>query len=411
MADSSQRLLRNATVIDGTGSAPLQHHSILLKDGVIEWIGPHDAEPPVSPEIQVHDLSGSTVLPGIIDCHVHFVYSGQINPASTLHEPPGLGRYRVVKNMALTLNAGVTAVRDLAGTDYAAAVAVEQGLIAGPTTVVAFEALGPTAGHSDFRTLSVPFGHHQTQGMLPNIADNPDEARKLTREIIRVGAGAIKVMATGGVWSPRDSPEHVGMSIDDMRAVVEEADNRGIYVAAHAQGAAGIKNALAAGVKSIEHGYLIDDEGIQMMLDNDAWLVPTLLTGTTPPDPAKATPYAVEKKNRVRAQLEANVSRAFDAGVKVALGTDSGVVAHGQNLRELGLMVKLGLTPDQAIVAGTSEAAKLLGLADSRGRVAVGMVADLIVTPLDPRTNIDGLGDPANITMVFQAGTPVKTLP
>ena len=396
--------LTNATVIDGTGSAPRSDHSVVIVDGLIDWVGPTSQLPELGAEVLTHDLGGATLLPGFIDTHVHLSSDGSLNPAAYLHEPDTMPHYRAVRNARRTLDAGVTGLRDLSGAHFSLAMALEQGIVPGPRLVVAIHAMGPTGGHSDSRTLSVPFDCHPVNAQASKLADGEDGARKLAREILRMGAGALKVMATGGVWSPRDAPEHDGFTEAEMRAVVEEATNKGVYVAAHAQGANGIKNALRAGVMSIEHGYLIDDEGIQMMLDNNAWLVPTLLTGTTPPDPLKATAYAVEKKNRVRAQLEQNVSKAFAAGVKVAMGTDSGVVAHGQNLKELGIMVDLGLDPMKAIVAGTSEAAKLLCIDHLVGTIETGKRADLVVTAVDPLANIHALGDPAAITLVLQDG-------
>lgn len=406
--DAVRTFLTNATVIDGDSNESKANHTVVIEEGLISWVGPAADAPAKNEGDAEVDLTGKTLTPGFMDAHVHLSSSGGLNPANALHEPETMSIYRGIQNMNVTLDAGITMVRDLTGTDYSAVLAVEQGLVRGPNIVAAISAVGPTAGHSDFRTLSVPFGYHPARGTLPNIADDVTEARRVSRELIRVGAGVIKVMATGGVWSPRDAPEHIGLGIDEMRAIVEEANNRGIYVAAHAQGAEGIKNALRAGIKSIEHGYLIDDEGIELLLENDAWLVPTLVTGTTPPDPKKATPYAVEKKNRVRAQLQENVAKAFAAGVKVALGTDCGVVPHGQNLREVGLMVDLGLDPMTAIKAGTTSAAELLGVQESRGAIRTGYIADLTVTTIDPIADPHGLGDPANISHVYQAGVRVK---
>lgn len=409
MSTSVNRIFyKNATVIDGIADEALTNHTVIVRDGVIEWMGPADSADEPNDRDEVIDLTGKHLLPGFMDAHVHLWHGGSLNPADKLHEPPTMGMYRGVYNMGLTLDAGVTVVRDLSGTDYSATLAVEQGLVRGPRIVPAISAVGPTAGHSDGRTLSVPFGVHESSVQLPNIADDETEARKVARELIRIGAGVIKVMATGGVWSPRDAPEHIGLGIPEMEAIVQEANNRGIYVAAHAQGTEGIKNALRAGIMSIEHGYMIDDEGIELMLAKGAWLVPTLVTGTTPPDPKKATAYAVEKKNRVRESLQKNVAKAFAAGVKVALGTDCGVVPHGQNLREIGLMVDLGLDTMKAIKAGTTSAAELLGLTGTRGAIAQGYAADLVITEIDPLSNPHGLGNPDSIEAVYQDGNKVK---
>ncbi len=407
--NQTRTFLTNATLIDGVANEAQPNSTVVIEDGLIAWVGAAADAPTPADSDTVYDLTGSTLLPGFMDVHVHVSSSGGLNPANDLHMPSTITIYRGVDNLSRTLDAGVTMVRDLAGTDYSAKLAVEQGLIRGPHMIVAVTPIGPTAGHSDSRTLSVPYGVHPHAGSFGSaLADDVTEARRAARELIRVGAEVIKVMGTGGVWSPRDAPEHVGLGVDEVRAIVEEANNRGIYVASHAQGAQGIKNALKAGIKSIEHGYLIDDEGIELMLENDAWLVPTLLTGTTPPDPQKATPYAFAKKNRVRAQLQENIAKAFAAGVKVALGTDSGVVPHGQNLKEIGIMVELGLDPMKAIKAGTTSAAELLGTHESRGQVTVGYIADLAVASIDPLANPAGLGDPDNITHVFQDGNRVK---
>ena len=400
-------VLTNVRVIDGTGADARDNQTIIVKDGIIEWIGPSAEARQVDDSITVLNLVGQTVMPGFMDCHVHLASGEDLNPAFTLHEPPTMGPYRAVRHMRRTLDAGVTTVRDLSGVDYSAVLAVEQGIVAGPRMVVAIKALSPTGGHGDARTMSVPMGEVPSGSML---VDSPAEARRHTRELMRSGAGVIKIMGTGGVWSPRSSPEHVGMTVEEIRAVVETAESRGIKVASHAQGAQGIKNALNGGVKSIEHGYLIDDEGIQLMLDKDAWLVPTLSTGTTPPPPT-STFYQAEKKNRVRGQLQENIAKAFAAGVKVALGTDVGVIPHGTNLRELGLMVNLGLSPMQAIVAGTSEAAKLIGVDDLVGTLEAGMAADMVVTDVDPLKNIGALSENDQIKIVIQSGRVIKLIP
>lgn len=402
--------LCNATVVSGKGSAvAYSQQTVVLNDDRIEWVGPIEAAPQRPEGTIVHDLSNKFLLPGFMDCHVHLWKMKSTPAAQLLEEPAALAQYKSVANMAATLDAGVTMVRDMSGVDYSAVLAVERGYVRGPNLIVAISAIGPTGGHSDSRALSVPFGQYGVPGLHPNIADSPQEAVKVARELIRLGAGVIKVMATGGVWSPRDAPEDIGLRVPEMAVIVEEARIRGLFVAAHAQGAEGIKNALRAGVKSIEHGYLIDDEGIELMLEHDAYLVPTLLSGTTPPDPARATPYAFAKKNKIRAQLQENVAKAIAAGVNVALGTDSGVAAHGQNLKELGLMVDLGLSPARALAAGTSEAAYLLGQEAERGTIEAGKIADLVVTAVNPLSEIHGLGNPAAILTVFQSGEMVKS--
>ncbi|MGO1849340.1 metal-dependent hydrolase family protein [Microbacterium sp.] len=333
-----------------------------------------------------------------------------INPASSLHEPPTLKLYRATKNMRATVKAGVTYVRDLGGIDYGAKLAVERGDILGPRIVPAVQAIGPTGGHTDYQTLS---GYNQ-DSHIPGIttsplADGPTEATVRTRELHRAGAGVIKVMGTGGVWSPRDSPDHDGFSVEELRAIVREAKNRELPVASHAQGVNGIKNSIHAGVTSIEHGYAIDQEAIELMRAKGVWLVPTLLTGLTPPTSDNVPEYARTKKLRLQKNLKHNIAMAVKADVKIAMGTDSGVVPHGNNLRELSHFVDCGMTPMEAIVAGTSRAAELLRIEDRVGSVAVGKEADLVMTDTDPEQDIGALAEAKHIRMVVQEGSIVHS--
>ena len=399
----AQLVVNHATLMTAPDWLAQHETTIIVDNGKFSWIGPDDAAQPSS-EAQVIDAHGRYVLPAFTDVHLHLAHSGNINPASMLNEPPSVKNFHAAANMALILNSGVTTVRDLSGVDTGVSYAVDHGIVPGPRVIAAVQALGVTGGHTDRRPLCIPFNDYSQAGS--GIVDTVDAARQRTRELLRVGAGVIKVMATGGVWTPRDAPEHVGLDTDMMRAIVEEADKRGVLVAAHAEGTQGIKNALRAGVKTIEHGYLIDDEGIQLMLDHDAWLVPTLLTGTTPPSET-AAPYARDKKNAIRQQLPAHIGRAFAAGIKVALGTDSGVVPHGRSLRELGLMVDFGLPPKRALNAGTLQAAAILGR-DDLGAIAEGMAGDLVLTQVEPLGDIHGLGDPDNIEVVIKQGRVVK---
>jgi imidazolonepropionase-like amidohydrolase len=220
----------------------------------------------------------------------------------------------------------------------------------------------------------------------------------------------IKVCATGGVNSPSDQPEDEGLTVEEIATVVDETRrHRGRPIAAHAQGAQGIKNALRGGVTSIEHGYLIDDEGIDLMLQKEAFLVPTLSTFDV--EREHFTPAAFEKKQRMAEAAMERLSEAVRRGVTVALGTDSGVGPHAQNLRELGHMVKLGMSPLEAIRAGTLNAARLLGLGESLGTVEPGKTADLVVCDGDPIADISVLGDPANVVLVMQDGRVAKHTP
>lgn len=399
-------MIRNITVLNGKGERSNRPEDVEIQDGTIKAIGPGISRAYSKEDI---DGTGQYLLPGFIDAHVHLDKTGRpINPVNSIDEPESLSIYRAAESLRKTLDAGVTYVRDLGGLDYGAVLAVEQGLVVGPRLVVAIQAIGPTGGHTDYLTLGGynPNRHVPGKGINP-IADGSVEAMKRTRELLHAGAGVVKVMGTGGVWSPRDDPDHDGFSEEELRFVVEEARNKGKHVASHAQGARGIKNSLRAGVTSIEHGYAADSEAIALMKENNAWLVPTLLTGLTPPDGASVPEYAKRKKERLQEHMMDNISAAIGAGVKVAMGTDSGVVPHGTNLRELSHLVQCGMSPMEAIQAGTLHAAELLQIEDVVGSVEAGKEADLVILDVDPETDITVLNDKRNISRVIQRGESV----
>lgn len=404
-------VVRDGTVIDGTGEGPQRDRSLVLRDGLIDWIGPADQTPHIGEPHRVVDAAGGTILPGFVDTHVHMTMSGDgMNPADLINQPPHYGYFTAIPRLRATLDAGVTSVRDLAGLDQAVVRAVDEGIIPGPRVTTAYRALGPTGGHGDFRTCcGFDYGAILgPDGAVSVNTDGPAEALRATREVMRKGAKVIKVMASGGVWSPQDTPWHDGLNVEEMSVIVREAASHDIPVAAHAQSARSIRNALTAGVTSVEHGYEIDERGIQLMLDGGAFLVPTLSTATTPPDPAKSADYAVAKKLRLQEHLSENITAAVRAGVRVALGTDSGICPHGRNLRELALLVEHGMSPMGALLAGTRDAAALLGRSEEIGTLEPGKRADVVVCSGDPLADITLLGEPDNVTVVIKDGAVHK---
>jgi len=248
--------------------------------------------------------------------------------------------YRTLQSIEIlrsTLAGGVTTVRDLGGADIGLKMAIEDGLIEGPRMQIAISLIGITGGHGDQSFASgLDIAPQIEPLMVSAVADGEEECRKMTRRLLRAGADVIKIASTGGVWSPRDQPDHEGLSEAETRAVVEEARRHGRKkVATHAQGRDGIANAVRAGVASVEHGYQIDLATVELMIQKGTYLVPTLATATTKPDKDKAPPYAYEKKLQWMAIARERIPPAIEAGVKVAMGTDAGIARHGHNLLEL----------------------------------------------------------------------------
>ena len=399
-------LVKNVTVIDGLGGTPLPAQDILIEDGVFTSITPTGrvARPHTVNTAALTTISGTgmTVMPGFFDCHVHVSTSPHSSTLESITEPESAKTLRAVPALRATLDAGITTARDLAGADSGFRDAIANGVIPGPQLQLAIRILSITGGHGDWRTIGgTPLDTGPGAGA---VGDSPADFLRLTREVIREGADWIKVAATGGMGSPRSSPEGGGLSEIELRAVVEEANRHGIAgVAAHSIGTAGIAAAIRAGVRSIEHGYLISDESIQEMGERGTYLVPTLSTLTREASPT-AAPWAIAKRARTLGTARERVSAALAAGVNVALGTDAGIVEHGTNLRELALLVEFGLTPMQAIVAGTSAAARMCGIGDEVGTIEPGRRADLVATALNPLTQIGALADAGAIQLVVQAG-------
>ncbi len=410
----AQTLIHNGTLIDGTGRAPVTDAAILLEGNRIRAVGPA-ASLSVPADARRIDAQGGTILPGLIDSHVHLMFEG-INIPKMMGTPFSLNFYTAIGNMRRTLDAGITSVRDAGGADAGVKQAVEQGLVAGPRMQISISVLTTTGGHGDGWTLS-----GNEFNLFPAYPGNPDgrcdgvaEVRKKVREVLRAGAEVIKVCSTGGVLSPTDHPEFTQFCEEELRVMVEEAHfRRGIKVMSHAQGSEGIKNALRAGIHSIEHGIFLDDEAIDLFLETGAFLVPTLLAPLAVLEIGKAgamPDYGIRKAQEVMEIHSESIAKAHKAGVKIAMGTDAGVMPHGTNLRELGLMVNIGMTPMQAIVATTKTAAECLGWQDRVGTVEVGKLADLIITRTDPLKNIRSLEDTANIRVVIKDGVIVKNI-
>jgi imidazolonepropionase-like amidohydrolase len=398
----TRTIFTGGEVFDGTGSGPVRA-DIAIEDGRIIAVGTGlDGDTAV-------DCTGKTVLPGLFDTHVHVMISS-LGLRDRVQTPFSYQFYEAAANLKKTLALGITTARDAGGADLGVRQAVETGLIPGPRLRIAVSIISQTGGHGDGWSASghcVPLSVAHP-GRPSGIADGPDELRKLARELLRAGADQLKVCTTGGVLSLRDDPRHSQFTPDELAVLVTEAGMQGSYVMAHAQGTEGIKNAIRAGIRSIEHGIYLDDEAIEMMLAAGTWLVPTLvapLSVVRAADAGLDLPDAVIRKARDVVDVHRDsVRRAIAAGVKVAMGTDSGVGPHGNNLEELALMVECGMTPAQSLAATTSSAADLLGLGAELGRIAEGYRADLVLV----EGGIDDLSDlTERVSEVWQDGHQV----
>ncbi len=407
-------LIHNGTLIDGNGGDPIKDGAVLIEENLIRAAGRKaDIRLPDAPLAMI-DAGGGWILPGLIDTHVHLMLEG-IDIPRLLTTPFSLRFYQAADYMRRTLDAGITTVRDAGGADLGVKMAQETGLVAGPRMQISITALSTTGGHGDGW---MPSGmaldiFPSYPGMPVNTCDGVEEVRRKVREVLRAGADVIKVCATGGVLSPTDHPEFTQFSEAELRVMVEEgAYRRGVKVMAHAQGAEGIKNAVRAGIHSIEHGIYLDDEAIELMLAHGTYLVPTLLAPLAVVEQAEAKgnmpEYGVRKARETIEIHSESIERAYRAGVTIAMGTDAGVMPHGTNLRELGLMCQIGMSPMEALVATTKTAAACLGWQDRVGTLEPGKLADVVITKTDPLASIRSLEDTANITLVMQDGRVVK---
>jgi imidazolonepropionase-like amidohydrolase len=389
-----------AQVWDGSGADPATA-DIAVEDGRIVDVSPGlDGDE----SVELHDR---TILPGLFDCHTHVVIA-TVDLLRLAQQPFSYQFYEAARNLQATVRAGITTARDAGGADLGIKRAVEDGLIAGPRLQISLSMLSQTGGHGDDWLPSGNYLHLLPghPGVPDTIVDGPDAMRAKVRELIRMGADVIKVATSGGVLSPRDKPTHAHFRPAELEVLVEEATAAGIWVMAHAQATDGIKNAIRAGIRSIEHGIYLDNEAIELMLERGTWLVPTLVAPQGVIDAAEGgASIPAEMVDKARAVVDTHrraFARAVEAGVRIAMGTDSGVTPHGQNLRELALMAQGGMAPKEVLVATTRSAAELMGVGDERGTLERGKLADFVVVSGDP-FEVATLGD--RIEAVYLGGT------
>ncbi|HWO89261.1 MAG TPA: amidohydrolase family protein [Gemmatimonadales bacterium] len=386
--------IRAGTLIDGRGGAPVRNAVILIRGDRITAVG---ADVAVPRGADVIDLSRYTVLPGFVDAHVHLtgrpIGEGEWVSAP-VREGPADEAIFGVRNARATLEAGFTTVRNVGASDFADVAlrnAINAGRVPGPRMLVAAHSVGTTGGHCDLNGFR-PGLFGREPGPLEGIADGPEEIRRAIRLQVKYGADVIKICATGGVLSQGDEVGVQQFDEDELQAVVRTARLLERRVAAHAHGTEGIIAASRAGVNSIEHGSFMTEEAARVMVEHQTWLVPTLMAGFTVgqgESNARLPDWAAAKGRAAWAAMQRGIRIATAAGVRIALGTDAGVFPHGQNAREFELLVRYGgLTPMQAIQAGTIHAATLLGMERDVGTIEPGRYADIVAVRGDPLQDI-----------------------
>ena len=378
----TRTLLHGADVFDPV-AGEVRAGDVVVEDGRIVDVGPGlDGDTAV-------DVTGRTLLPGFFDCHTH-VCMDRFDPIALLSSPFSLQFFYAVRNLRTTLDLGITTVRDAWGADAGVKAAVERGIVPGPRLRITISMVAQTGGHADpwepCGGLNPSFVPHP--GRPDGTVDGPENLRTLVRELIRAGADGIKVAASGGVLSPGTNAHQAQLRLDELTAIVEEAESNGRWVMAHCHAADGARNAVRAGVASIDHGSFLDEDAIGLMVERGTFLVPTLMAARgvvqSVADGVQLPPGVLEKAQDAVSRAAGSVRLAHEAGVKVAMGTDSPVSPHATALGELALMAEAGLGPVGALRATTLHAAQLLRLQDELGTLEPGKRADIVVLSGDP---------------------------
>jgi imidazolonepropionase-like amidohydrolase len=393
---SKTYVLKATRIFDGKSAALLKPGLVVVTDGKIAGVGPSAAIPAGA---EVIDLGDATLLPGFIDAHTHLtaMHSDDYkqNELDQLQKTIAERALDATANARVTLMAGITTVRDVGSSDYldvGLRNAIRDLVVPGPRMLVCVHALGATGGHCDGQDgyRAGLFGHES--GPLDGVINGPEQARYAVRLDHKYGADVIKVCATGGVLSLTDDVDTPQLTQDELNAIVDEAHALRRKTAAHAHGAEGAKRAIRAGIDSIEHGTFLDDEALDMMKAHGTYYVPTLMAPEGIQEQINKgiyiPPPILAKAKAAIASVHQTFQKALAKGVKIGLGTDAAVYAHGRNTEEFHLMVDLGMKPIDALKAGTSADADLLGLADKLGTLEIGKLADVVAVPGDPVENI-----------------------
>ena len=393
-------ILKNATLIDGNGGKPIERGIVVIEEDKVSYAGaPEKWKSPHEAVIHEMDMTGKYILPGLIDCHVHI--AAECLPDSTMNGPWGWTSLIMLKHAQNTLAAGITTIRDVGGRhhlEFSLRKAVEVGMFAAPRMSLAGKLLSITSTGTEWY-----------DGMYRE-ADGVDEVRKAAREQLKAGADLIKMLATGAVLAPGEKPGAAQFEMEEIRAAVVEAAKVGKIVAAHAHGIEGIRNAVEAGAKTIEHGtYLNQDPRImERMAKEEIFLVPTLKAGfdVIYGDRPGIPDWIMEKSKETQEDAMKSIRKAYEMGVPIAMGTDAATPYnfHGENAMELYYMSQAGISTMDCIVASTKNAARALGWDSKLGTLEPGKLADLIVVKKNPLDDLRSLADRSNIEYVMQGG-------
>ncbi len=410
-ANSPKRtILHCGELIDVNAGKVLKQQSILVEGNKIVKVSKGYISAEKGDE--VIDLTDKTVLPGLLDMHVHLeseLRRGTYINRYTLNEADVA--YDAAVNARKTLMAGFTTVRELGGSTVNVALkkAINRGKVVGPRIYTAAKSIAITGGHAD-PTNGAKKGIWDYPGPAQGVADGVDECRKAVRQQVKNGADLIKITATGGVLSVARDGHRPQFTVEEIKAIVETANDFGIKVAAHAHGAEGMKRAILGGVSSIEHGTLMTEEVMDLMKEKGTWFVPTITAGKSVADSAKAPgffPAVVRPKAmEIGPKIQSTFAKAYKRGVKIAFGTDAGVFTHGKNALEFQYMTEVGMPPMEAIQSATLGGSALIGIEDKTGSIEAGKWADIIAVDENPVKNIKALMD---VTFVMKDGKVYKT--
>jgi imidazolonepropionase-like amidohydrolase len=406
--------VRTGAVFDGVSETIRPNVAIIIRGDRIQAVGDL-ASTPVPPGSQVIDLSAYTVTPGLIDCHTHLgARADHYEDIFEFKNSPLRQAIAAVENARRTLLAGFTTVRDVGSTPFLAVdlrETIKDGYINGPRVIASGPGISITGGHGDLNNYAPEVQMQRFPAERDfALADGVDQVRHIVRAQLKYGVDVVKIMATGGVLSKGDQPGAPQYTLEELKAAAEEAHAGGRKIAAHAHGAEGIKRAISAGIDSIEHASLVDDDGIRLAREHGTYFVMDIYNDDYLVGRAidfGLQPEHVEKEKAVGRLQRENFRKAVQAGVKMAFGTDAGVYPHGENAHQFAYMVQFGMTPAQAIRAATSSAADLIGRNDL-GTIQPGMLADMIAVKGDPLKNIRLL---ENVQWVMKGGTIIKSQP